>query len=282
MKIKIGIDTMLWTWPFNSKNLDIFSKIKSFGYNIVEFGIDNFSDDNLDNIKESLKNNNLESILNSPFVVGNLLSDDKIENDKAIAFMKKSIDVCQYFGSAMLVGPLYGSGINRDFLDKNIKSIAKNHCVELLKYVARYALEKKVKLAIEPLNRYESNFINTTEECLDLIRLINMENVGIMLDTYHMNIEEKDIKKAILNTNALLMLMHVPENDRGTPGTGHIPWEDIAEALKIINFDGYLIIESGSPNVRSVAVLGAFWRKYDYVEDEMAKKGLEFLENCFK
>jgi len=275
--VKIGINTYLWQWPFNSERVDLLKKIKDFGYDGVEMTIEDRSKKNLEVIKDNIKKTNLECIVCSSFVEGNLISNDSAVIKKGVKYVKESIDLCEYLGASILVGPTYGSLINKDFLNPIVKNKARQQAVELLKDIGKYALDKKIKIAIEPINRYESNFLNTAHEGIYLVKEINLQNIGLNLDTYHMHIEEKNSKKVVLDSGKYLFHLHAPENDRGTPGTGAVDWCGIGEALKKINFEGFVVMESGSPQVEKVAKLGAFWRVYDYSQDKMAKEGLKFL-----
>lgn len=275
--MKIGINTYLWQWPFNSERVDLLKKIKDFGYDGVEMTIEDRSKKNLEVIKDNIKKASLECIVCSSFVEGNLISNDSAVIKKGVKYVKESIDLCEYLGASILVGPTYGSLINKDFLNPIVKNKARQQAVELLKDIGKYALDKKIKIAIEPINRYESNFLNTAREGIYLVKEINLQNIGLNLDTYHMHIEEKNSKKAVLDSGKYLFHLHTPENDRGTPGTGAVDWCGIGEALKKINFEGFVVMESGSPQVEEVAKFGAFWRVYDYSQDKMAKEGLKFL-----
>jgi D-psicose/D-tagatose/L-ribulose 3-epimerase len=277
--MKIGINTCLWQWPFNYGRVDLFKKIADFGFDGIEMTIEDRSKKNLESIKDNIQKTNLAPIVCSSFVNGNLIDDKPDIVKRGIKYVKESIDLCEYLGANILVGPTYGSYVNKDFLYQEIKNKAKKQAIELLKDVGKYALDKKIKIAIEPINRYESNFLNTAREGIDLVREINLSNVGLNLDTYHMNIEEKNSKKAVLDSGKYLFHLHAPENDRGTPGTGDVDWNGIADSLKKIHFNGFVVMESGSPQVEEVAKLGAFWRVYDYSQDEMAKKGLKYLRN---
>ncbi len=279
--MKIGICASLWTYPFNMQSLDILKKIENFGFDAVEFSIEDRSEDNLAAIKESLKKTNLACILGSSFVEGNLLSSDANTIKAGVKYVKESVDVCEYLGSGILAGPVYGSYINTDFLVPAVKNKARQQAVELLKEIGAYALGKNIKIAAEPLNRYETNFLNTANEAVEFVSEINLPNVGLNLDTFHMHMEEKSIKKAILNAGEHLFHLHVPENDRGTPGTGDVDWDGIAESLKNINFSGAIIMESGSPYAGEISKIGAFWRSYDYPPDKMAEEGLKFLRKKF-
>jgi D-psicose/D-tagatose/L-ribulose 3-epimerase len=277
--MKIGINTCLWQWPFDSQRVDLFKKVSDFGYDGIEMTIEDRSEKNLVSIKNNIKKTNLVPIVCSSFVNGNLVDKDSETIKKGVKYVKDSIDLCEYLGAKILVGPTYGSCVKKDFLYEEVKNRAKQQAIVLLKDIGKYALDKKINIAIEPINRYESNFLNTAQEGIDLLKEINLPNVGLNLDTYHMNIEEKNSKKAVLDSGKHLFHMHAPENDRGTPGTGDVDWSGIAESLKKIDFDGFIVMESGSPKVDEVAKLGAFWRVYDYPQDEMAKRGLKFLRN---
>ena len=277
--MKIGINTCLWQWPFNFERVDLFKKIADFGFDGIEMTIEDRSRNNLKIIKDNIRKTNLECIVCSSFMESNLVSNYSSVVNQGVKYVKESIDLCEYLGANILVGPTYGSYVNKDFLYPEIKNKAKKQAIELLKDIGKYALNKRIKIAIEPINRYESNFLNTAQEGIDLVREINLSNVGLNLDTYHMNIEEKNSKKAVLDSGKYLFHLHAPENDRGTPGTGDVDWNGIADSLKKIYFNGFVVMESGSPQVEEVAKLGAFWRVYDYSQDEMAKKGLKFLRN---
>lgn len=279
--MKIGINTCLWQWPFNSERVDLFKKIENFGYDAVEMTIEDRSKKNIEIIKDSLKKTSLECIICSSFVNGNLISEDEGIANKGIRYVMESIDLCEYLDSNILVGPTYGSYINKEFLNPEIKDRAKKQCIEALKNIGRYALDKKIKIAIEPLNRYESNFLNTAKDGVELVLKVNLANVGLNLDTYHMNIEEKNPKLAVLDAGKYLFHLHAPENDRGTPGTGNVDWSGISDSLRKIGFNGFVVMESGSPKVKEVAELGAFWRDYDYSQENMAIKGLGFLRKVF-
>lgn len=275
--MKIGINTCLWQWPFNWERVDLFKKIKDFGYDAVEMTIEDRSKKNIEAIRDNLKKTGLECIICSSFIDGNLISEDKEIIKRGTKYVIEFIDLCEYMDSDILVGPTYGSCVKEEFLNSKIKDRAKKRCIEALKDIGKYALDKKIKIAIEPLNRYESNFLNTAREGIDLVSKVNLVNIGLNLDTYHMNIEEKNPKLAILDAGRYLFHLHAPENDRGTPGTGNVDWRGISDSLKEIGFNGFVVMESGSSKVEEVAKLGAFWRVYDYSQDKMAIEGLKFL-----
>ncbi len=274
----IGINTGLWQYPFNWEKVDLLKKIEGFGFDAVEMIIEDRSKKNIEIIRENLKKTGLKRIICSAFLDGNLISEDKEVVRRGIKYVKESIDLCEYLGADILVGPTYGSCIIEEHIDIKKKNRSRQQCIEALKNIGKYALDKNKKIAIEPINRYESSFINTAKEGIDLVLKVNLGNVGLHLDTFHMNIEEKDSKKAVLDAGKYLFHLHAPENDYGTPGTGSVDWSGISDSLKKIDFNGFVVMECGTLKVKEIAKLGAFWRVFDYSQDKMAIEGLKFLK----
>jgi len=134
-----------------------------------------------------------------------------------------------------------------------------------------------VILAVEALNRFETSFINLAEQAVELVEMIDSPAVQIMIDTFHANIEEKHIGQAIETAAPYLVHVHANENDRGTPGTGHVAWDEIASALKKINYDGAMVIESFTTTVVEIARAAAIWRPPAPSQDELAGEGMAFL-----
>ena len=151
-------------------------------------------------------------------------------------------------------------------------------CARNLKEVGKYAEDKGITLGMEPLNRFETSFINLAEQAVELIRMVDSPAIQIMLDTFHMNIEEKDLGQAIEIVGPYLIHVHANENDRGTPGSGHVPWPKVAAALKKINYSGALVIESFTTEVKEIARAAAIWRPLASSQDALAADGLSFLK----
>jgi D-psicose/D-tagatose/L-ribulose 3-epimerase len=149
--------------------------------------------------------------------------------------------------------------------------------VENLRWLAEYAGDHGVTLCIEPLNRFETSFINLASQAIEVIDRVDHPACQILLDTFHMNIEEKSLGDAIRVAGPRLRHVHACENDRGTPGTGNIDWDDIAQALKDINYDGPVVIESFTAKVKTIARAAAIWRPLADTQDALAEEGLAFL-----
>jgi D-psicose/D-tagatose/L-ribulose 3-epimerase len=140
-----------------------------------------------------------------------------------------------------------------------------------------YAAERGVFVGIEPLNRFETSFLNTTEQALELIERIGHPAVGLSLDVFHLGIEEKSLGGAIRAAGPHLKHLQVAENDRGTPGTGHLPWGEVAAALREIGYQGRVVIETFSDPIESIARAAAIWRPLAPDADTLARDGLRFL-----
>jgi D-psicose/D-tagatose/L-ribulose 3-epimerase len=149
-----------------------------------------------------------------------------------------------------------------------------------MRIVADYAAEKGIKLAVEPLNRFETDFLNTVQQGLDFFALVDRENAGFLLDTFHMNLEEKDIAAAIKLAGNKIFNFHSCENDRGTPGTGHIPWNEVFQALKEISYDGPIVIESFTTEIKEIARAVSQWRPLAPSQDSLGEEGLQFLKKA--
>jgi D-psicose/D-tagatose/L-ribulose 3-epimerase len=147
-----------------------------------------------------------------------------------------------------------------------------------LRSLAEYAGDRGVILGLEPLNRFETSFINLAEQAIEVVDCVDHPSLGIMLDTFHMNIEEKSLGDAIRATGSRLVQLHACENDRGAPGSGNVNWNGVAQALRDIHYQGPVVIESFTPDVKSIARAAAIWRPLADSSDSLASEGLAFLK----
>jgi D-psicose/D-tagatose/L-ribulose 3-epimerase len=153
--------------------------------------------------------------------------------------------------------------------------------VKNLKPIAAHAASKGIELCIEPLNRFETDFLNTVDQGLKLVKAVGAKNVKLHLDTFHMNIEEKNQPDAIRKAGAALGHFHACGTDRGTPGNDSLQWKPIVQALKEVGYDGDVVIESFTTDVKVIARAAAIWRKIEPKRDDIAVKGLENLKSFF-
>jgi D-psicose/D-tagatose/L-ribulose 3-epimerase len=277
--ITYGINTFLWASPFKTQHLHFLDKAKSLGFDLVEIPIEGEQDIDYRKAAEAYAKNGLKCSICG--VMG--ASRDPSHEDEAIqkggvSYLKHLIDAAVIMKAATVVGPHYAA-VGRQWQatpDQRRRDLER--CAKNLKEVARYAEDKGVTLALEPLNRFETSFINLTEQAIELMHMIGSPRMKLMMDTFHANIEEKSLGKAIEAAGKDLVHLHANENDRGTPGTGHVAWSEIGAALKKVKFDGALVIESFSTEVKEIARAAAVWRPLAPTPDGLAKDGLAFLK----
>jgi D-psicose/D-tagatose/L-ribulose 3-epimerase len=277
--ITYGINTFLWASPFKTQNLSLLEKGKSLGFDLVEIPIEGEGDIDYAKAAEAYKRAGVQCSLCA--VMGP--NRDPSHEDEAIqkggvSYLKHCIDAAALLHATALVGPLYAAVGRQWQATPEQRTRDLERCAKNLKVVARYAEDKGVTLALEPLNRFETSFINLTEQAIELMKMIDSPRVKLMMDTFHANIEEKHLGTAIEAAGKHLVHLHANENDRGTPGTGHVAWVEVAAALKKIGFSGTLVIESFSTEVKEIARAAAVWRPLAPTPDGLARDGLAFLK----
>ena len=277
--ITFGINTFLWSSPFSTKDLAYFDKAKALGFDLLEIPIEAEGDLDYAKAAEAYKRTGLKSSICAVMGAGRDPSHPDADIQKgAISYMKHCIDAAATLKSRSVVGPLY-SAVGRTWqASASERKADLERCAKNLKVIAKYAEDKGILLALEPLNRFETSFINLTEQAIELADMIDSPNVKLMMDTFHANIEEKSLGKAVELAGKRMIHIHANENDRGTPGTGHLPWAELAAALKKIKYDGPLVIESFSTSVKEIARAAAVWRPLAPSSDGLATEGLAFLK----
>jgi D-psicose/D-tagatose/L-ribulose 3-epimerase len=207
-----------------------------------------------------------------------LIHPDEAIRANGMSYLRACIDACEILGATNLVGPLYSS-VGRTWQQTpEERAQDLDLLVENLKELSAYARDHGVVLCVEPLNRFETSFINLAEQAVEVVDRVDDPACGIMLDTFHMNVEEKSLGDAIRTAGPRLKQVHSCENDRGIPGSGNVTWDDVAQGLKDINYDGPVVIESFTPQVKSIARAAAIWRKLAPSSDALAEGGLKFLK----
>jgi D-psicose/D-tagatose/L-ribulose 3-epimerase len=275
---------MIFTGTFTDEYTDRFNKIKELGFDGVEIALAQKGDFDYGRTLEKLKENGLEcsAICGMMSLDRDIRGPDKESIKNGIAYIKDGIDAAKAMECGLFAGPLY-SAVGRANLEtpEDRKQQWKTE-IKSLKEVCSYAEEKGILVALEPLNRFETDFINITDDVIRLIEDVGSDVLKIHLDTFHMNIEEKSSADAIRKAGDLLVSVHANENDRGAPGTGQVRWDEIALALKDIDYKRYLIIETFTPDNELIARAASIWRSTEENEWVLLEKGLAFLKKLFK
>jgi D-psicose/D-tagatose/L-ribulose 3-epimerase len=280
--MRFGASTFIWVSPFSNKTLGLVKKVREIGFDIIEICIEDPATIDVSRISEALKENDLKATICGAFGPDrDASSEDRNIRANTISYLKACIDAAQELGSPFVAGPMYSATGKTRLLSSDERAKQWSLAIETLKPVADYAGQRGVQLAIEPLNRFETDFINTVEQGMDLVGRIGASNVGFLLDTFHMNIEEKDIAAAIRKAGSKVFHFHSCENDRGTPGTGHVEWKEVASALREINYQGPVVIEAFTTEITEIARAVSLWRPLAPSQDSLARDGLRFLQKIF-
>ena len=277
--MRFGINTFLFTSPFTNDSTKLFKTFKKWGFATVEIPIEDPSHIDPAYVKEELDKHGL--VCGSACACmgpGRDLRGTPEEQKTAMDYCKTLIDQMVVLNCPSLIGPVYSVVGKADAVEPAQQKQEWTLVVENLKQLAKYAETRGRQICIEPLNRFETDFLNTCDKGLKLIRAVGSKAVKLHLDTFHMNIEEKNQGAAIRKAGKLLGHFHACGSDRGTPGNDHIDWKPIAAALKAVGYKGDVVIESFTTDVKVIARAAAIWRRIEPTRDEIAVKGLRFLK----
>ncbi len=280
--MRFGASTFIWASPFDADALHLIGKVKQLGFDLIEICIEDPATIDTDAIGVALNHHGIDALVCGAFGPNRDMSaeDDAVRAD-AGRYLLTCIDIAARLGSPMVSGPMYAGVGNTQMRDAAGRRAQWRRSVDGLSPIADYAAERGVKLAFEPLNRFETDLVNTVEQGLELIQDIGRANVGFLLDTFHMNIEEKNIPDAIRRAGAHIFEFHACSSDRGTPGEDHLPWPQIVAALAEIAYAGPVVIEAFTPKIKEIARAVSLWRPLAESEDVLAGSGLAHLRRVF-
>ncbi len=276
--MRYAAHSLMWTAEFTEKDLHLFDKLKGMGFDGIEIHTNRPETLPKKKIKEKMSETGMKCTFTATLdKEHNIISPDKEKRKAGIEFLKERIEIASQLGSDVLGGVIYAAW--GEFTGKVRTNEEWSYSKESLLEAAQYAQEKGVVLALEPVNRYETYFLNTTEDTRKLVEEINHPNVRIHLDTYHLNIEEESFYEAIKTAGEYLYHLHLCENNRGIPGTGHVAWSDVFKALKEVKYDRWAVVESFVPAIEEIARMTAIWRKVAPSADAIAEEGLKFFQS---
>lgn len=277
--MKFGVNTFVWISPCTTSAVkDLAPKVKDMGFDILEISCENPELINVKQVKNDLEKNSLMPIVCGAFGPDrNICSSDPKVVVNAKIYIRWLIDAADELGSPVVCGPMYSAVGKEHMEDEEARKGEWDLSVSGIREMAQYARSKDVKLALETLNRFETDMLNIVSQGLEFIAQTDMDNVGLHLDTFHMHLEEKNSGDAIRLANQKIYHFHACENDRGVPGTGQVHWNEVAKALKDVNYNGPVVIESFTSQVKEIARAVCIWREIAPSQDAIAIQGLKFL-----
>jgi len=274
--MKFGVNTFIWTASFDRSHLPLLPAIKEHGFDGIEVSLFRPVDFAAADIRRGLRENSLECTICSVLTGGlSFISEDTAVRGKTLSHMKDCVKAAADVGAGLIGGPLYSPV---GYLPGRRRTADEwKWAVECYQQLGPVLESHGVEIAIEPLNRFETYFLNTAEDAVALCDAIHHPRVGILFDTFHANIEEKKLGDAFRRVAPHLKHVHTCENDRGIPGTGHVEWNDVFEALRAVKYDRWLTIESFGFALGELSAAASIWRDIAPTPESIAFEGVKFL-----
>ena len=271
--MKTGMNLMLWTAHVTPEHFGLLGDLKAAGYDTVEIPVFQGSPDHYAMLGAELDRVGLERSVSSAIGPSgqNPLSGDRAARQAAVVFTKRVIDCTAAVGARVLAGPMHSElGY---FTGDGPTLVERQRGIDFHRAVGDYAGARDVRLALEALNRFECYFLNTMAQLADYLDAVDHPAVRAMYDTFHANIEEKDVGAAIAAIGRHLIHVHASENDRGTPGTGQVAWAATYRALRAGGYDGWITIEAFGRALPELAAATRVWRDFFPNRDSVYRDG---------
>jgi D-psicose/D-tagatose/L-ribulose 3-epimerase len=283
--MKFGVSTWLWTSPFNTETIALFPKIKRMGFDFVEVPIE--EPDVIDGkvVRRALDDHGLTCVGCGAFgPTRDLTHEDPKVHAVSFDYIQRSLDLCVQLGTDVFAGPMYSAVGKRRLLPPAERQTEWKRAVSNLRKACEMAAQRHIRLAIEPLNRFETDLVNTAADVARMVDEIGHPAAGVMADSYHMNLEERDNEQALRTIGHRLAHVQVSDNYRGCPGKGQVRWDTFKKGILAAQAAGYkggIAIESFTPEIKELAGAVCFWRHMEPSQDGFAEDGLAFLKKLF-
>lgn len=275
--MKYGMNLLLWTSGVGDSTSPLLEKIKGWGYDGVELPVFDMTLANYQAVGKRLKELGLGATAVTVCTgTENPISPDAKIREAGLARLKKAIDMVAATGATHLCGPIHSA--LGEFTGKGRTEEEWKWGQEILAKAADYAKANNVTLVVEYLNRFECYFLNSAEDASRFTREVGHSHLKMMYDTFHANIEEKNIGAAVKVCADQMVHVHISENDRSTPGEGGINWDASFQALKDVKYDGWMMIEAFGLALPDLAAATRIWRRMFPTEEHLATKGLAFMK----
>jgi D-psicose/D-tagatose/L-ribulose 3-epimerase len=281
--MRFGINSFLFVSPFTTASTKWFPKFKQWGFQTVEIPVEDPSHIDPAKVKAAAEKAGIAiGSICACMGPGRDFRGTPEEQQAAMTYCKALIDQAAAMGCPSIIGPVYSVVGKADAVEPAQQKVEWKMVVKNLKELCAHAEAKGIQICVEPLNRFETDFLNTCDQGLKLIKDVGSKALKLHLDTFHMNIEEKNQAAAIKKAGPLLAHFHACGTDRGTPGSDSLNWKEIVAALKAVGYQGDVVIESFTTDVKVIARAAAIWRRIQPTRDEIAVDGIANLKRLFK
>lgn len=276
--MKYGVNAFIWSSQFDDAVEAVIPQFRSHGIDGIEVPLIDPAKFEAGRVRKAMEANGLEctvcSVLPSNL---SLCTDDAAVHRKTVEHLKTAIQLTAEAGSKLIAGPLYSPV---GYLPGRRRTADEwKRVVDGWQQAGTVLEEHGVTVAIEPINRFETYFLNTIQDGVALCDAIAVPRVGLLFDTFHANIEEKNADEALRSIGKHLKHLHTCENDRGTPGSGHIPWKSFFATVDEIGYDGWLTIESFGFSLGELSAAASIWRDLAPSAEQIAYDGVKFIRS---
>jgi D-psicose/D-tagatose/L-ribulose 3-epimerase len=277
--MKFGVNTFLWSATFTERHFDLLPTIRDHGFDGIEVSLFRPQEFQATKIRRALEEYTLACTVCSVLPNGmSLICDDADLRRRTIMHMRDCVQITADAGADLIAGPLYSPVGYLPGRRRTGDEWAR--AIDGYQELGPVLEKNDIQLCIEPLNRFETYFLNTTADAVRLCEEVSHPNVGILWDTFHANIEEKDLGRALHSTGRHLKHVHTSENDRGAPGSGHVDWKGVFEALEQLNYNAWLTIESFGFSLGELSAAASIWRDLAQTPEDIAWEGIKFLKSA--
>jgi D-psicose/D-tagatose/L-ribulose 3-epimerase len=275
--MKFGMNLLLWTGHLDESIMPVLERLKTMGYDGVEVPMFELDEKFYGDWGKRLDGLGLKrTAVTVRTEADNPISPDAKVRAAGVAATKRALDCCQALGAETVCGPYHsalgyfsGAGPTADEWKWGVDS---------MRQVAEHAAKTAVTLAVEALNRFECYFLNCAADAARFVKEVNHPSCRMMYDTFHSNIEEKNIGEAIRTAAPYLAHVHISENDRSTPGQGNVRWAENFDALAKSGYDGWMVVEAFGLALPSIAAATKIWRRMYQSEEQLARDALAFMK----
>jgi D-psicose/D-tagatose/L-ribulose 3-epimerase len=275
--MKTGMNMLLWATHVTAEHFPLFAKLKKAGFDGVEIPLFAGDANHYKSIRKELDNHGLGcTAVTLATPAANPISPDPGLRQAAVDHLKWALEMTTILGGTHLCGPFHSPlGV---FSGTGPTADEKKRAAEVLRKVAEEAQKVKVMLGIEYLNRFECYFLTTAADARALVQEVNHPYFRSMYDTFHAHIEEKNVAPVIHALKDSFVHVHISENDRGTPGTGQVAWDETFRALRQVGYDGWLVIEAFGRALPDLAAATRVWRDLFPSDEQVYTQGLRFMK----
>jgi D-psicose/D-tagatose/L-ribulose 3-epimerase len=274
-----GLNTLLISSGFSDADLHLIEEFKNYGAEVIELAIYDPSSVTPSKVLDALDKAMLPvPITCGIFGPGRDLRGSKEEVQNSVNYLNSLLQLAEKLNSKLICGPMYSSVGRTNSHSPEEREAQQEQIAKALKPLCEKAENMGITLAMEPLNRFETDCINTVDQAIELIQRVGRPNLKIHVDTFHMNIEENNSKASILRAAQHIGHFHASASHRGLLGQDQVHWAEVFSALHAINYQGDIVIESFSPENVTIAKAASIWRTLYHSPDELAVQGLEFIK----